>query len=88
VRSTEPDGVCTSVGIYFEPETPLPLFEMYTRGIHFHTGRVNSRAVLPQVLELVTDGRLDPSEVTSRVVSFEEAPDALADPPTKLIVAR
>ncbi len=60
---------------------------MYTRGIHFHTGRVNSSAILPQVLELVADGRLDPAAVTSRVVSFEEAPAALADPPTKLIVS-
>jgi threonine dehydrogenase-like Zn-dependent dehydrogenase len=88
IRSTEPDGVCTNVGIYFEAETPLPLFEMYTRGIRLLTGRVNSSMVLPQVLELVTGGRLDPSAVTSRVVSFDEAPDALADPPTKLVVAR
>jgi threonine dehydrogenase-like Zn-dependent dehydrogenase len=88
IRSTEPDGVCTSVNIYFEPETPVPLLEMYTRGIRFHTGRVNSSAVVPRVLELVTDGRLDPSAVTSRVVSFDEAPEALADPPTKLVVAR
>jgi threonine dehydrogenase-like Zn-dependent dehydrogenase len=88
IRSTEPDGVCTNVNIYFEPETPLPLFEMYTRGIRLHTGRVNSSVALPQVLELVTGGRLDPAAVTSRVVSFDEAPAALADPPTKLVVAR
>jgi alcohol dehydrogenase len=88
IRSTEPDGDCTNVGIYFEPETGVPLFEMYTRGIHLHTGRVNSRTVLPEVLGLVTDGRIDPSAVTSRVVSFDDAADALADPPTKLIVAR
>ena len=87
VRSTEPDGVCTNVNIYFEQETPLPLFEMYTRGIHFHTGRVNSRTVLPEVLALITEGRLDPSAVTSLVVPFDDAPAALADPPTKLIVA-
>ena len=87
IRSTEPDGTCTNVGIYFEPETPLPLFEMYTRGIRFHTGRVNSSAVLPEVLGLVADGRLDPSAVTSSVVSFDDAPEALADPPTKLVVA-
>jgi alcohol dehydrogenase len=87
IRSTEPEGVSTNVGIYFEQETPLPLFEMYTRGIHLHTGRVNSRTVLPEVLELVVSGRIDPAAVTSRVVSFDEAPEALADPPTKLIVS-
>jgi alcohol dehydrogenase len=87
IRSTEPDGVSTNVNIYFEPETPLPLFEMYTRGIHLHTGRVNSATVLPEVLELVASGRVDPAAVTSRVVSFDDAPAALADPPTKLVVA-
>ena len=85
IRSTEPEGVCTSVSIPFEPETPVPLFEMYTRGIHFHTSRVNSRTVLPEVLALVEEGRIDPAAVTSQVVSFDELPDALADPPTKLI---
>src|SRR3954453_13641649 len=28
LRSTAPDGVCTSVGIYYERETPVPLLEM------------------------------------------------------------
>ena len=40
LRSTAPNGTFTSVAIYFEPETPLPLLEMYTRGCTFHTGRV------------------------------------------------
>jgi threonine dehydrogenase-like Zn-dependent dehydrogenase len=88
LRSTEPGGRCTSVGIYFEPETPVPLLEMYTSGVRFETGRVNSRAALPEVLALVAEGRLDPAAVTSEVVSFNDAPEALADPPTKLIVAR
>ena len=86
IRSTEPGGVCTNVGIYFEPTTPVPLGEMYTRGIHLHTSRVSSRAVLPDVLDLVASGRLDPAAVTSTVAAFEDAPDALRDPPTKLVL--
>ena len=86
LRSTAPDGTCTSVAIYFEPLTPLPLLELYTRGCTLHTGRVHARAVIPEVLALVTAGRLDPALVTSAVVAFDDAPEALADPPTKLVL--
>lgn len=87
LRSTARDGTCTSVGIYFE-DTPFPLLDMWNAGITFCTGRVHSRGVLPHVLELVTSGRLQPERVTSRVVAWDDAADALADPPTKLVIAR
>jgi threonine dehydrogenase-like Zn-dependent dehydrogenase len=86
LRSTAPDGTCTSVAIYFEATTPVPLLEMYTRGCTLHTSRVHARAVIPEVLELVTAGSLDPTLVTSAVVSFDDGPAALADPPTKLVL--
>ena len=86
IRSVTANGTCTSVAIYFEPETPLPLLEMYTRGCTLHASRVHARAVIPDVLRLVEDGRLEPERVTSAVVSFDDAPDALADPPTKLVL--
>jgi threonine dehydrogenase-like Zn-dependent dehydrogenase len=86
LRSTAADGTCTSVAIYFEPATPLPLFEMYTRGCTLHTGRCHARALIPDVLALIADGRLDPALVTSAVVAFEDAESALAEPPTKLVL--
>ena len=55
------------------------------RGIHLHTSRVSSRAVLPEVLGLVTSGQLDPAAVTSTVAAFADAREALLDPPTKLV---
>jgi threonine dehydrogenase-like Zn-dependent dehydrogenase len=86
IRSTAPSGACTSVAIYFEPETPLPLLEMYTRGCTLHASRVHARAVIPEVLGLVEAGTLEPARVTSAVVSFDDAVEALADPPTKLVL--
>jgi threonine dehydrogenase-like Zn-dependent dehydrogenase len=88
IRSTEPDGVCTSTGVYFEPETPLPLLEAYTKGITFHTGRVHARPAMPEVLELVAAGRLAPELVTAQVVDWDEAADALADHRAKVVVTR
>jgi threonine dehydrogenase-like Zn-dependent dehydrogenase len=86
LRSTAPDGTCTSVAIYFEPVTPIPLLELYTRGCTLHTGRCHARALIPDVLALIGDGRLDPALVTSAVVDFDDAEAALAEPPTKLVL--
>jgi alcohol dehydrogenase len=88
LRSTEPGGICTSVGIMFEPETPLPLLEMYTTGVHFHTGRCHARPAIPRILELIAAGRLRPDRVTSSVVDWEDAPEALQVPERKLVVER
>ena len=88
IRSTEPGGDCTSAGIIFEPETPMPLLEMYTTGIHFHTGRAQARPVIPAILELVAEGRLRPELVTSRVVPWDDAAEAVTSPERKLVIER
>ena len=86
--STAPDGTCTSVAVYFEPVTPVPLLEMYTRGCTLHTGRCHARALIPEVLALIDAGRLDPALVTSAVVGFDEAEAALVDLLTKPILVQ
>jgi threonine dehydrogenase-like Zn-dependent dehydrogenase len=88
LRSTEPGGDCTSVGIIYEAETPLPLLEMYTNGVSFHIGRAQARPAIPAILELVLEGRLHPELVTSRVVGWDEAPEAVQAPERKLVIER
>lgn len=88
LRSLAPGGVCTSIGIYYTDPTPIPLLEMYGRGVRFHTGRANARADMPAVLELVQAGRIQPERVTSEVVPWEDAAEALADPSMKPLFVR
>ena len=89
LRSTSPDGVCTSTAIYFGEQPRLPLLEMYTKGITFRTGRANARSAMPHVLGLAAAGHLHPELVTSRVVGWDEAPAALAEGGwTKLVIER
>ncbi len=88
LRSTGPDGVCTSIGIYFEPTTPMPLFEMYTKGIRFLTGRVHAREAMARSLALIEQGLVRPEIVTSQVVSWEDAAEALGDLRGKTVVTR
>ena len=75
LQSLEPEGICTSVSIYFGGDVALPLLAMYTRGVRFVTGRVNSRAALPRVLDLVARGGLRPERVTSEIVPWSAAPE-------------
>jgi alcohol dehydrogenase len=88
LRSTAPDGTCTSTGIYFERQE-LPLLEMYSKGITFHTGRGHVRRAIPEVLGLAASGALHPEAVTSRIVAWQDAPAALlAGDWTKLVIER
>lgn len=73
LRATWPDGVCTDTGIYYQPMVEMPLLPMYTRGVRFVTGRVNARAAIPRVLELLAGG-CDLSPAVERVVPWEDAP--------------
>ena len=68
LRSTAPDGICTSTAIYFGEQPSLPLLEMYTKGITFRTGRANAREAMPHVLALAAAGAIHPEQVTTRVV--------------------
>jgi alcohol dehydrogenase len=88
LRSTAAGGVCTSPSIYFEPLTPVPLLEMYTTGVTLHTSRVQARATMPEVLDLIVAGTLDPRAIEPTVAPWDEAEAAMADPPTKLLITR
>jgi threonine dehydrogenase-like Zn-dependent dehydrogenase len=89
LRSTAPDGTCTSTAIYFGEQPALPLLEMYTKGITFKTGRANARAAMPHVLELAASGAFRPELVTTSVVAWSNALDALLEGGwTKLVIER
>ena len=88
LRSTEDYGYCTSVAIYFGSSTPLPLLEMYTRGVTFHVSRADSRRLLPEVIDLVASKRLDPLLIPTTVVPWDQAPRAWLEPATKLVLVR
>ena len=55
----------------------MPLLEMYTKGIRFHTGRVHARPDEP-ILELVRDGSSSPERVTPETAAWDEAAEAVA----------
>lgn len=89
IRSTAPDGLCTSTGIFLGEQPTLPLLEMYEKVMTFHTGRSHARPNIPFVLEQIAAGALASERVTTMVVDWEQAPDALAEAGwIKLVIER
>jgi alcohol dehydrogenase len=80
-------GRCTSIG-QLAASAPLPLFELYTRGVHLHISRAMARPAIPAILALVAAGRLHPELVTNATVAWDDAPEALLTPAMKLVLTR
>jgi hypothetical protein len=55
--------------LMFEAPGELP---MYTRGVRFVTGRVNARAVIPDIIENISAG-CDLGPAVERVVPWDDA---------------
>jgi threonine dehydrogenase-like Zn-dependent dehydrogenase len=87
LRVTWPDGVCTDTGIYYQGTVEMPLLAMYTRGVRFITGRVNARAAIPHVVELIEAG-CDLTPAVDRVVPWEAAPEVWPAMTSKTVFAR
>ncbi len=88
LRSTDDYGTCTSVAIHFAPTTPMPLLELYTKGITYHLSRADSRRLLPEVIALAASGALDPLAVPTTIVPWDQADEAWLAPATKLVLER
>ena len=87
LRSLAPGGICTGVTIHLQ-DPPIPYFDMYRIGAHFVTGRINARALMEPVLDLVQSGRIHPERITGAVLPWESAAEALSAPPLKPIFVR
>jgi alcohol dehydrogenase len=87
LAATGAAGRCHSVGIFFA-DVPLPLASMYMQAVTFTTGRPDVADSIPAVLDLIAAGRVDPLAVYSDVVTFDDAPEALAQGLRKPLVVR
>jgi alcohol dehydrogenase len=76
LKSTAAEGVCSSSG-GLHRNARIPFLSMYVRNATLHVGRTHVRTLIPEVLDLMSDGRLRPEAVTTTVASLDDAPRAL-----------
>jgi threonine dehydrogenase-like Zn-dependent dehydrogenase len=81
-------GVCTAAAYYFKPGTKLPVWHMMVKSLRFETGYARPSVHLPDILALIASGRFDPGLVTTLLADWDDAPQALLDPSTKVVVHR
>ena len=89
IASTRRRGRCQCVSLYYSNPPRMPLIQMYAEGIDFRIGRAHARAQMSKVMERVIDGTLRTDLVTSRVVEWDDAVDALLEgTSSKLVISR
>lgn len=90
LRHTGDNGTCTctTAAIYAAGDVPVPMLHMYRRGVTLRTGWVDTRPLMTHPLGLIANGTYDPQPTVTSVVGFDDAPAALVEPFTKLVVTR
>jgi len=87
---TAPDGICSSAGS-LHARSRIPTASMFGRNATLIVARSHARALIPEVLELIADGKLAPDRVTTVLAPMDDAAAALNDHlrggSTKTIVA-
>jgi alcohol dehydrogenase len=78
LASTAPDGVCSSAG-GLHRGAGIPLLRMYVRNAAFYVGRTHARALIPEVLEMMVDGRLHPESIPMNVAPLDDGPRVLRE---------
>jgi alcohol dehydrogenase len=78
LANTAPDGICSSSG-GLHRSASIPMLRMYVRNAAFYVGRTHVRALMPEVLALMVDGRLRPESIPMNVASLEDATSVLRE---------
>lgn len=87
--STAPQGMAANCSILFGKDVRLSFQKLYMKGITMHTGRVNSAALMGEMLTAIADGVFDPLQIEPTIVDMESVGDLLPDfSGSKLIAIR
>ena len=78
VKACRRGGAVSLLGVYGGEATPMPLMEMFDRGISLRMGQAHVRRWYPDLLPLVSDDTdpLGVLDLTTHRVGLEEAPQA------------
>jgi threonine dehydrogenase-like Zn-dependent dehydrogenase len=88
ISALAPGGTCTGVGFYLRRGTPLPLWKMYMKSATLRLGVSHPSADLPALLPLLESRLFDPATVNTLVADWNDAPRALLERSTKVVIRR
>lgn len=71
-------GTLGIVGVHTEPHLPFSPVELYDKNVTLRTGRCSARSRLPETLELLSQGELDPTPLLTHRFPLEDGPAVYA----------
>lgn len=76
IERTAPDGFCSSAGA-LHANAKVPISAMFGRNVSLRVSRSDARTEIPNVLELMSTGKLRPELVTTQLAKIDDAVPAL-----------
>lgn len=75
-KYVRPAGTISAVGMYTEPEFPFPMFQAFLRDYTFKIGVCPVKRYQAKMLQMMAEGKMDPSIIITHTMSLDEAPKA------------
>jgi S-(hydroxymethyl)glutathione dehydrogenase/alcohol dehydrogenase len=69
-----PAGTISAVGMYTEPEFPFPMFHAFLKDISFKIGVCPVKRYMGKLLDTISQGKMDPSQIVTHTMSLDDAP--------------
>lgn len=83
--SAAPNAICENVVIYFE-DVPIPMMAMHYSGVTLHSNFCPARNYMPDVMDELAKGTINPREIESEIITLEDVPKRLSEPTHKPII--
>ena len=80
IRCVRRSGTISLSGVYGGQADPLPMFDLFDKGVTLRMGQCHVKRWIPELLPLLTgdDDPLGVDDLTTHVVPLDKAPDAYA----------
>ncbi len=76
IRACRKGGTVSVAGVYGGLGDKLPIGAAFQKGLTFRGGQTHVHRWIPELLDHIREGRIDPSFVITHHLSLDEAPDA------------
>ncbi|EMO68449.1 hypothetical protein LEP1GSC132_4328 [Leptospira kirschneri str. 200803703] len=86
LKSLSTEGIYGSASIFWTNKLEIPYLDLYNTEATLKIGRVDSREHIPYILKKISEKKIEPEKIMTKICSFEEAVEAWLEPAIKLVV--
>lgn len=76
ILACRPGGTVSLPGVFIGPAVPAPLGAVVGKGLTLKTGQTHVQKYLEPLMDLITEGKIDPSFLITHRIGLEEGPEA------------